>query len=334
MMAAHEIASVTVDCPAKTNLVLRVGETHAEWGGRHALDTIYCGVGVTDSVTVTRKLPGTSFSLDLAGEHLGDLALSESDMRRNHAVLALYALAEASGMSPDVAITLDKRIPVGAGLGGGSSDAAGTLLALNVLWGLNWPVERLEPIAASLGADMPFCLHGGYAHGGGFGQTITPLADDDPDIVRLREAGFAERLLIGAYDDELSTPDVYRRFDEIGANPDHFNDLQHAAEDLHPRSRLAIDVALAAGASMAFVSGSGPSVVACAPNDEVRGLIVADWQSARAVDRIIAADAPAAPRISATVTAGAGMDANAGVRKAASAAGSAVPATDPVTVRR
>ncbi|KAB8291984.1 4-(cytidine 5'-diphospho)-2-C-methyl-D-erythritol kinase [Bifidobacterium avesanii] len=311
--SGHTVASVTVDCPAKTNLVLRVGETHAEWGGRHALDTIYCGVGVTDSVTVTRKLPGSGFSLDLAGAHLGDLAHTDSDMRRNHAVLALYALAEACGESTDVAITLDKRIPVGAGLGGGSADAAGTLLALNVLWGLNWPVERLEPIAASLGADMPFCLHGGFAHGSGFGEVIEPLDDDHEDIARLRDAGFGGRLLVGAYDDELRTPDVYRRFDEIGADPDHMNDLQRAAVDLHPRSQRAIDVALAAGATMAFVSGSGPSVVACVPSETVLRRIADDWRSTRAADRIIAADAPARPRVTATV-------ASAGTSAGASAA--------------
>ena len=78
-----DYASVHVDCPAKTNLTLHVGERREEWGGRHALETIYCGVGIYDTVTVTAKEPGTGFSLDLAGTHLGDLAASTSDMRRN-----------------------------------------------------------------------------------------------------------------------------------------------------------------------------------------------------------------------------------------------------------
>ena len=95
-------SAVSVDCPAKTNLTLHVGAPRAEWNGRHELDTIYCAVGVYDTVTVARKAPGTGFSLNLEGAHLGDLASSGSDMRRNHAVLALFALAEASGNEPSL----------------------------------------------------------------------------------------------------------------------------------------------------------------------------------------------------------------------------------------
>ena len=109
------INAVSVDCPAKTNLTLHVGPSHAEWGGRHELDTIYCAVGVYDTVTATRKAPGSGFSLNLEGAYLGDLASSGSDMRRNHAVLALFAMAEASGHEPDVALNIDKRIPVVVG---------------------------------------------------------------------------------------------------------------------------------------------------------------------------------------------------------------------------
>ena len=287
--------SVGVDCPAKTNLTLRVGQARAEWGNRHALDTIYCAVSIYDTVTATRKAPGTGFSLDLSGTHLGDLAASGTDMRRNHAVLALFAMAEASGREPDVALTIDKRIPVGAGLGGGSADAAATLLALNTLWGLDWPLERLREVAAGLGADMPFCLSGGYAHGTGFGERITPLEEDR--IRQLRDSGFAGPLVVGAYQAELRTPEVYATFDELGGDPDHDNDLQRAAISLHPRSGAAVHAALQAGATHAFVSGSGPSVVAFAPNAARLQAIANAWRESAAVDRIIAADAPATPKV-------------------------------------
>lgn len=287
--------SVSVDCPAKTNLTLRVGQARAEWGNRHALDTIYCAVSIYDTVTATRKAPGTGFSLDLSGTHLGDLAASGTDMRRNHAVLALFAMAEASGREPDVALTIDKRIPVGAGLGGGSADAAATLLALNTLWGLDWPLERLREVAAGLGADMPFCLSGGYAHGTGFGERITPLEEDR--IRQLRDSGFAGPLVVGAYQAELRTPEVYATFDELGGDPDHDNDLQRAAISLHPRSGAAVRAALQAGATHAFVSGSGPSVVAFAPDAARLQAIANAWRESAAVDRIIAADAPTTPKV-------------------------------------
>ena len=233
-----------------------MGPSHAEWGGRHELDTIYCAVGVYDTVTATRKAPGSGFSLNLEGAYLGDLASSGSDMRRNHAVLALFAMAEASGHEPDVALNIDKRIPVGAGMAGGSADAAATILALNTLWDLDWPIERLQEVAATLGADMPFCLTGGYARGTGFGERIEQL-DDDGDIVRdLTERGFTGHLLVGAYRAELRTPEVYATFDQIGAGDGDENHLQKAAVSLHPRSGQAIEEALRAGASQAFVSGS------------------------------------------------------------------------------
>lgn len=287
--------SVSVDCPAKTNLTLHVGKPRAEWGGRHELDTIYCAVEVFDTVTTTAKSPGSGFSLDLSGTHLGDLAASDTDMRRNHAVLALFALAEASGHDPDVALSIDKRIPVGAGLGGGSADAAGTLLALNALWELNWPMERLREVATGLGADMPFCLTGGYAHGTGFGERIDMLPTDE--VSRLHDQGFSGSVLIGAYQAELRTPEVYASFDDLGSGDGDNNHLQRAAISLHPRSGDAITVALSAGARHAFVSGSGPSVIAFVPNQHIANAVVEQWQQTGVVDRIIAAQAPAVPHV-------------------------------------
>lgn len=297
-----DYASVHVDCPAKTNLTLHVGERREEWGGSHALETIYCGVGIYDTVTVTAKEPGTGFSLDLAGTHLGDLAASTSDMRRNHAVLAMFAMAQASGHEPDVSISIEKRIPVAAGLGGGSADAAGTLLALNALWNLNWPVARLREIAAALGADMPFCVTGGLALGTGFGERIKDLTASDPriehavgDLFADAPSGDGVHMLVGAYLSQLSTPEVYSTFDVLGAGEGDLNELQHAAVSLHPRSGVAIREAQQAGATSAFVSGSGPTVIAVVPDDRVREATRAAWQASGAVDRIIDAQAPAAP---------------------------------------
>ena len=201
------INAVSVDCPAKTNLTLHVGPSHAEWGGRHELDTIYCAVGVYDTVTATRKAPGSGFSLNLEGAYLGDLASSGSD----------------------------------------------------------------------------------------FGERIEQL-DDDGDIVRdLTERGFTGHLLVGAYRAELRTPEVYATFDQIGAGDGDENHLQKAAVSLHPRSGQAIEEALRAGASQAFVSGSGPSVIAFVPTEDAADAVQRTWQDSRCVDRIIATNAPARP---------------------------------------
>ena len=166
---------------------------------------------------------------------------------------------------------------------------------MNTLWGLDWPLERLREVAAGLGADMPFCLSGGYAHGTGFGERITPLEEDR--IRQLRDSGFAGPLVVGAYQAELRTPEVYATFDELGGDPDHDNDLQRAAISLHPRSGAAVRAALQAGATHAFVSGSGPSVVAFAPDAARLQAIANAWRESAAVDRIIAADAPATPKV-------------------------------------
>ena len=268
------INTVSVDCPAKTNLTLHVGRPRSEWGGRHELDTIYCAVGVYDTVTTSRKKPGSGFSLNLEGAYLGDLASSGSDMRRNHAVLALFAMA---------------------GMAGGSADAAATILALNTLWNLDWSIERLQQVAATLGADMPFCLTGGYARGTGFGEQIEQLSENSDAVLELTDQGFAGRLLVGAYQAELRTPEVYAMFDQIGAGATDNNHLQQASISLHPRSGQAVDEALQAGAKQAFVSGSGPSVIAFVPTDDAARAVQSAWQQSRCVDRIIATKAPAHP---------------------------------------
>ena len=146
---------IALDCPAKINLLLRVGPARADWGGRHRLDTIYSAVSILDRVELRPREPGSGFRLHMEGEHLGDLANNDADPHANLAVKALLAMAQATGHQPDVAIRIIKRIPVGAGLAGGSTDAAGTMLGLNRLWKLELGAADLDEIAAGLGADLP-----------------------------------------------------------------------------------------------------------------------------------------------------------------------------------
>ena len=284
-------------CPAKINLRLRVGPTRTDLGGRHRLDTIYSAVGIWDRVELRPTEPGSGFRLSLEGEHLGDLNRRDADPHANLAVKALLAMAQATGHEPDVAIHIVKRIPVGAGLAGGSADAAGTMLGLNRLWNLGTAAADLDRIAASLGADLPFCLHGGLSRGTGFGQILEPLDPDGPKAQRLSRAGLTGHLLIGAYESQLSTAQVYKAFDLIGPGSHDLNDLQETACTLHPRSRQALDLARRAGIGPAFVSGSGPSVVVMAPRPEQAIALIRLWREQNAVDRIIEADSPVLPRM-------------------------------------
>ena len=222
-------------------------------------------------------------------------ASSGSDMRRNHAVLALFAMAEASGHEPDVALNIEKRIPVGAGMAGGSADAAATILALNTLWNLDWPIERLQQVAATLGADMPVLPDRRLCARHRLRRADRTTQRKQRRVLELTDQGFAGRLLVGAYQAELRTPEVYAMFDQIGAGATDNNHLQQASISLHPRSGQAIDEALQAGAKQAFVSGSGPSVIAFVPTDDAARAVQSAWQQSRCVDRIIATKAPAHP---------------------------------------
>lgn len=288
---------VVVRCPAKTNLSLRVSAVRNMAGNRHSLSTLYCGLSLVDTVQLSRSPSGSGFSLKLAGEHLGDLGLPDYDTADNHAVRALLSLARRYHKPPDVCITITKRIPVGAGLGGGSTDAAGVLLGLRTLWGLNASISNLEAIAAELGADMPFCLHGGLAYGNGYGEKLSMVEESSEVAQHARASGLLGETLIGAYQQRLPTVEVYKAFDHLGANPDDINDLQQAALALHPRSRQAIDLALAAGATHAFISGSGPSVIACVNKAGASQAVRNAWLAAQATDWILPATSPARPQV-------------------------------------
>jgi len=150
--------------PAKLNLFLRVVERRPD--GFHELQTAFVAIDLADTL---------DFELldENRIERHGDLTgPPEQDL----AVRAARMLQHASGCPSGVRIDLDKRIPTGAGLGGGSSDAATTLLALNRLWRLSWSREQLAQLALHLGADVAFFLQPGPALGQGIGERLAPLA--------------------------------------------------------------------------------------------------------------------------------------------------------------
>jgi 4-diphosphocytidyl-2-C-methyl-D-erythritol kinase len=154
---------------AKVNLALHLRRRRAD--GYHDLETIFAFTDFGDRLTVA---PAPTLDLTVTGE----FAAAAGPGDDNLVLRAARALADAGGVMAGAAITLDKRIPVAAGLGGGSADAAAALRALVRLWGLDWPVARLEALAADLGSDVPACVASRTCFGSGRGEALSPWPGD------------------------------------------------------------------------------------------------------------------------------------------------------------
>jgi 4-diphosphocytidyl-2-C-methyl-D-erythritol kinase len=182
--------------PAKLNLFLRVGSARAD--GFHPIVSWMVTVGLFDTLCLeTSQCPGLSLSCDR----------SELPVDQNNLVIkAAQLLLGSTGMQnlPGVKIRLYKRIPVGAGLGGGSSDAATVLAGLNRFWKLQLGLKQLDEMAARLGSDVPFFLHGPSSLCTGRGEIVQPVA---------RPA--VKHALLFMPPESLATAHVYKRFDEM-----------------------------------------------------------------------------------------------------------------------
>jgi len=152
-----------LSAPAKVNLFLHVVGRRAD--GYHSLQSVFVLIDWADTLHIERRTDATLRRHDLAAP------LPDDDL----CLRAARALQQASGTTLGADVHIHKRVPAGAGLGGGSSDAATTLLALNHLWNLHWPLDRLASLALTLGADVPFFVHGRNAFVEGIGEQITPI---------------------------------------------------------------------------------------------------------------------------------------------------------------
>jgi 4-diphosphocytidyl-2-C-methyl-D-erythritol kinase len=275
------LRKVGLEAPAKINLYLEVGSLRPD--GYHSVRTIMQTVELYDLVDV--ELAGRGGGMELKVK--GDAPLGEENL----CLRAAQAFAETAGMSLDLRISLVKRIPRAAGLGGGSSDAAAVLRALDFLLGEALGPERLLSLAASVGSDVPFFLVGGTALAEGRGERITPLVQAPPLAVILVNPG-----------GELSTADVYRRFDlTVGDGPASHgpealiealplgdigriakllhNSLQEPAMEIMPAIAGLLGKAKQAGAEGALVSGSGPTVFVLAEDDSRAAALESGMQS-------------------------------------------------------
>ena len=261
--------SVTVRAPGKVNLYLGVGDRRTD--GYHELATVFHAVSLADEVTLR---DADVLSLRVLGEGADAVPADE----RNLAWQAAELLAEHVGRAPDVQITLDKSIPVAGGMAGGSADAAAVLVGMNELWELGVPRRDLHAMAAQLGSDVPFALHGGTALGTGRGEELTTvlarsvfhwvLAFGTGGLSTARVYGEIDRLrsvrtgsgggLPRLEDPEpllsaLSAGDPHQLAPLLG------NDLQPAAVSLEPDLRRTLRAGVEAGALAGIVSGSGPT---------------------------------------------------------------------------
>lgn len=152
--------------PAKLNLFIHVTGRRAD--GYHTLQTIFQFLDYCDELHITATA-GSQLTLTC------DTAIGADE--GNLCLQAARLLQQRAGITQGAQIRLEKRIPIGAGLGGGSSDAASTLVALNQLWALNWPAAKLATLGAQLGADIPVFVQGQAAWAEGIGDELTPLPD-------------------------------------------------------------------------------------------------------------------------------------------------------------
>jgi 4-diphosphocytidyl-2-C-methyl-D-erythritol kinase len=249
--------ALVVSAPAKVNLTLEVLGRRPD--AYHEVRSVVQAISLADRLTLA-----TADSLSL---HCDRADLEGPD---NLAWRAAALLREATGYARGAAIRLVKRVPVAAGLGGGSSDAAAALRGLNRLWRVALPDERLRALGARLGADVPFFLGAGTcALAAGRGERLTPLPPLPRRwLVLLKPPfGLATASVFRAFpperwSDGSRTLEWVRRVQAGSDVPPPFNDLEAVALDLAPAAVQAHDALLAAGAPLAHMSGSGPTFFA------------------------------------------------------------------------
>ena len=258
--------------PGKINLVLKVGPKKPD--GYHDLLTCFHAVDLWETVTVT---PSDHYSVSIEGDvNLGEVPLDKNNL----ALKAATKVAELVGVTRAVSVHITKRVPVGGGMGGGSADAAATLVAVNELWEAGLSDSDLLALAATLGADVPFALAGKTQVGRGNGSELAPV----------NSTSFCWVVIPSVH--HLSTPGVYveldnLRGDQVPTLPTDLsegltsalfsgdakalagyldNDMEAAALSLNPDLMAVMEAGRDAGALRVMVSGSGATCVALAEN--------------------------------------------------------------------
>ena len=262
MSGSHEPEAIVERAHAKLNVFLRVLGRRDD--GDHDIQTVILPLDLHDPVAVT---PAEAFAVTVTGPRAEELARAGGESLVARAAEAFRA---ATGIAPSVHVAIEKRIPVGAGMGGGSADAAALLRALGRLHPAATPA--LPEIAAAVGADVPALLHGGPVYADGRGDHVTPVH------------AVTTHWALAPFPFAVRTPDAYAWWDgEPSTGPDPgaliaaletgsldllghamFDDLQRVVVARHPPIASVIERFLDAGALGAVMTGSGPTVVALA----------------------------------------------------------------------
>ena len=256
----------SVPAPAKLNLFLHI--TGRRPDGYHLLESVFMLIDWWDILHFDLLPDGELQRRDLT------MALPPDDL----CLRAARLLQQASGTDCGVRISIEKRLPAQAGMGGGSSDAATTLLALNRLWGLNWPLSRLLPLGLSLGADVPFFLRGRNAWVQGIGEQIQPLFLPAARFAVLKPEQGLETALIFK-DEALIRDSSPATMADFAARPYAFgrNDLQAVARRLCPQVDQSLEWFSRQGLRPGM-TGSGSAVFARISSDTVLSDPPAGWQ--------------------------------------------------------
>jgi 4-diphosphocytidyl-2-C-methyl-D-erythritol kinase len=272
MISPARTRTVHVRAPGKVNVFLKVGSVMED--GFHDVAIAYQAVSLYEDVRAT---PADDFSVEVSGSvDLSRVPLDGS----NIAIAAARLLAAKAGYSGGVHLDIEKHVPVTGGMGGGSADAAATLLACDALWGTELPRDELLELARRLGSDVPFALTGGTAIGTGRGDELSPA---------LAQGSFSWVLALADFG--LSTPEVYSELDvhrerhaqdifpadprpsvdtdvlqALRAGDPHMlaaamhSDLQAPALHLQPSLVGVLELGEQNGALAGIISGSGPTV--------------------------------------------------------------------------
>ncbi len=266
---------------SKINLMLEI--TGILPDGRHALETWFQAIDYGDELEVELS---QDLTLTCDDPHLGP-------QEDNLAWKAADLLRKASGTIAGARMHLAKKVPYGAGLGGGSGDAAAVLVACNQLWELDWSASRLEDLGRALGADVPFLICGGAAWGTGAGDFLQAAKSLDPSI----------EILVATPPVAVPTGWAYKTWDELHPSPlkenrdvtnftalhckDFFqledlsgrliNHFENVVYPRFPEVEQVRQEMVQAGAAAALLSGSGSSVFGLFPKREAPASILQDW---------------------------------------------------------